>query len=79
MIVDPIKNQNRASVLAAEQTRRTILHFQAEIARLEKLEAHLLEIAGEPESDPETKRMAQRLAPENLQPGAVASGSVAVN
>ena len=63
MITDPITNQNRAMVLAAENTRRTILHLQDEIARLEKFEAHCLELAGEPQDDPGIRDMAGRLAP----------------
>jgi len=63
MKTEQIVNQNRACVLAAENTRRTILHLQDEIARLEKLHAHLLEIAGEPEDEAGVREMAGKLAP----------------
>jgi hypothetical protein len=63
MIVEPIAKQNHIMRLAAENTRRTILHLQDEIARLEKYEAHCLELAGEPESEPGIREMAGKLAP----------------
>lgn len=59
----PIAEQNRAMRLAAEKTRQTILHLQAEIARLEQFAAHCLELAGEPQADPETAAIAERFAP----------------
>jgi hypothetical protein len=63
MIVEPIAKQNHIMRLAAENTRRTILHLQDEIARLEKYEAHCLELAGEPEHEPGLREIAEKLAP----------------
>ena len=64
MIVEPIVSQNRTFRLAAEKTRQTILHMQNEIARLEKYEAHCLELAGEPgEDEAGVREMAGKLGP----------------
>lgn len=72
MIVEPIVSQNNVFRLAAEKTRQTILHLQSEIARLERYEAHCLELAGEPgEDDVGARDMAAKLAPRMPKASAV--------
>lgn len=58
-------DQNRALILVAEQTRKTIKHYQAEIERMEAWLAETLNLAGHPNtiSDDETQALAAKFRP----------------